>query len=64
MADITPNTGLVKSRKILDRDELSINIKRMEHRMLELDDEKERMGRNIEAARFAITTLEEEIKKL
>lgn len=62
MSDVGPNQKLVRAEKELELAQLKINIQSQELRILQMDDEKERIQNNIEATRKAITKLESDLQ--
>jgi hypothetical protein len=62
MGDVKPNYELEKMRVEIDRDAHLISIKRLNLRLLELDDEKKRVGESIEAAKKSLVEIEAKIE--
>ena len=64
MADITPNIELGLKQMEVQRDELKLILQKQELRLLEMDEEKNRMAENKRATEKEIANLEDQIGKL
>lgn len=64
MAEQKPNYALERARVEFEIEGLNYNIKRFMLRLLEMEDEKLRVGINVEATKSAIKSLEEKLAAL
>ena len=64
MADVTPNIELGLKQMEVQRDELRLILQKQELRLLEIEDEKERIAVNMAATAKEIKNLEDQIGKL
>ena len=64
MADVTPNIELGLKQMEVQRDELKLTLQKQELRLLEMDEEKNRMAENKRATEKEIANLEDQIGKL
>lgn len=64
MADVMPNLVLEKKKLEVEKDSMKLNLQRSELRILELEDEKDRIAENQEATRKEIANMEKAIEGL
>ena len=64
MADVVPNRKVELKRMEVERDGMKLRYQQQELRLLEIDDEKERVKDNMEATKKEISNLEGVIKDL
>ena len=64
MADVQPNRQVELKRMEVERDGMKLRYQQQELRLLEIDDEKERIKDNMEATKKEISNLEGVIKDL
>ena len=64
MADVVPNRQVELKRMEVERDGMKLRYQQQELRLLEIDDEKERVKDNMEATKKEISNLEGVIKDL
>lgn len=64
MSDVMPNYELEKKRLAVEISQLEHNITSQEYRILQLDDEKQRLTENIVSTHTAIEELKTQLKGL
>lgn len=64
MADVTPNYSMEIFGVELEKDQLTLNIKSAQYRIMQAQDEIDRINVNITATRSAIAALDTKLKSL
>ena len=64
MSDVEPNRQVELKRMEVERDSMKLRYQQQELRLLEIDDEKDRIRDNMEATKKEISNLEGVIKDL
>jgi len=64
MADQEPNVALGLKRSEVERDGMKLRYQQQELRLLEIEEEKERIRENMEATKKEVVNIEANIKKI
>lgn len=64
MSDVEPNRQVELKRMEVERDSMKLRYQQQELRLLEIDDEKERIRDNMEATKKEVSNMEGVIKDL